>query len=84
VVEAHSLQLLSASKLFEKQLLDNAGMADNQLFVYSSDASSRRRVVLVGVEGQAQLDAAEPFMRLVYSQDLPADIKAQPEKLLQV
>jgi len=85
VIEAHSLQLLAASKVFEKQLLDHAELgADHQLCLYSKDGRSKRRVVLVGVEDAALLDAAEPLMRLVYSQPLPADISTQPEKLLQI
>jgi hypothetical protein len=82
--ETHTAQLLAASKVFEKQLMDNTAMGDNQLYVYSSDGSMKRRLVLMGGIGKDKLDVTEPFMRLVYSQDLPADIKAQPEKLLQV
>mmetsp|Transcript_20580 Transcript_20580/g.52236 ORF Transcript_20580/g.52236 Transcript_20580/m.52236 type:complete len:542 (-) Transcript_20580:252-1877(-) len=83
VVDAHTLQLLTASKVFEKQMLDNADMAaDRKLRVYSQDALSSKPLLVVGVDSAEMLQAVEPFMRLAYIQGVPADIMTRPDLVL--
>lgn len=84
VLETHTGQLLATSKVIQKQLLGQAMKADSQLRVYNENGTAFKHLVMVGLDSESMLSASEQFMRLTYCQDLPADIKTQPDTLLQV
>jgi hypothetical protein len=70
VIEAHGPFLIEGSALFEKQL-EQSLPDDPPPFI--SKSGTQQHVLVVGVEGQGALEAAEPLLRLMYTRLVTTD-----------